>query len=131
MAGYPRDLRYTDQHEWVRADGKLVVIGLTAAAVEQLGAVGFVELPYPGELFKVGAFVGRVSGESSSKVINMPFTGQINSVNKALDGGGARINDDPYGEGWIMRIEPGDMAAVEELMDAEAYAAFVSAGAEG
>ncbi len=130
MASYPDDLRYTDKHEWVRPDGKLVVLGITAAAVEQLGAVGFVELPYPGELFKAGAVVGRVSGEKKSSPIVMPFIGQINSVNQALDGGAGRISDDPYGTGWIIRVEPGDIAVLEELMDAEAYEAFVSGGGQ-
>ncbi|CAA9487644.1 MAG: Glycine cleavage system H protein [uncultured Solirubrobacteraceae bacterium] len=127
MASYPTDLRYTDKHQWLRLDGKLAVLGITEVGAEQLGAVGFVELPYPGELFKAGELAGRVSGATSSTTITMPFTGQINSVNKALDDGAARVNDDPYGEGWIMRIEPGDPAAVEQLMDAAAYEAFVSA----
>jgi glycine cleavage system H protein len=130
MAGYPTDLRYTETHEWVRPDGKLVVLGVTQTTVDALGAIGFVELPYPGELFKTGERAGRVSGESAAAAIHMPFTGQVNSVNQALDGAAGRINNDPYGEGWIMRIEPADPAAVEELMDAAGYEAFVSAGAK-
>lgn len=128
MAGYPTDLRYTDKHQWVRPDGELVTLGITQLAVDGLGAIGFVQLPYAGELFKTGQLVGRVSGETGSVAIHMPFTGQIMAVNQALDGGARRINEDPYGEGWIVRIEPGDRAAVEELMDAEAYAAFAAAG---
>lgn len=128
MAGYPTDLRYTEDHHWVRPDGELVTLGITQIAVDGLGAIGFVQLPYAGELFKTGQLVGRVSGETESLAIRMPFTGQIEAVNQALDGGARRINEDPYGEGWIVRIEPGDPAAVEELMDAEAYAAFAAAG---
>lgn len=128
MASYPSDLRYTERHEWVRPDGDLLVLGITQAAVDGLGAIGFVELPYPGELFKTGEVIGRVSGEKGSTAIRMPFTGYVNSVNKALDGAAARINDDPYGEGWVLRFQPGDPAAVDELMDAEAYAAFVGDG---
>ena len=130
MASYPSDLRYTERHEWVRPDGKLAVLGITQAAIDALGAISFVELPYPGELFKSGDVIARVSGEKGSAAVRIPFTGQINSVNKALDGEAARINDDPYGEGWVARLEPGDPAAIEELMDAEAYAAFASAAAE-
>ncbi len=68
-----------------------------------------------------------MSGETASAPILMPFTAKVMDVNKALDGGAARINDDPYGEGWIMRVEPGDAAAVEELMDAAQYEEFVAA----
>lgn len=127
MASYPTDVRYTEKHEWVRPDGRLMVIGLSEAAAERLGPIGFVELPYPGELFKTGELVGRVSGETASAAIFMPFTSQINSVNQALGDAPGRINDDPYGEGWIARVEPADPAALDELMDAEAYEAFVSA----
>ncbi len=128
MASYPSDLRYTETHEWLRPDGNLLVLGITQAAVDGLGAISFVELPYPGELFKTGEVIGRVSGENGSTAIRMPFTGHVNAVNKALDGEAARISDDPYGEGWLLRFEPGDRAAIDELMDAEAYAAFVGDG---
>lgn len=130
MASYPNDLRYSEKHVWVRPDGKLVTLGITQTAVDDLGAVGFVELPYAGELYKTGEVIGRVSGETKSAPLYMPFTGQINAINQALDGGAGRVSDDPYGEGWILRIEPGDPAAVEELMDAAGYEAFVSAGQE-
>lgn len=110
----------------MRPEGELVVIGITEAAVANLGTVGFVELPYAGELYKSGEVIGRVSGGILSAPIRMPFTGQINSINQSLDDGAAQISDDPYGAGWIARIEPGDPAALEELMDAPAYEAFVS-----
>ncbi len=127
MASYPTDLRYTDKHQWVRARDKLVTTGITAFAADGLGAIGFVELPYPGELFKTGAVFGRVSGETSSAPMYMPFTGQINSVNQALSELPGVINSDPYGEGWIVRIEPADPAAVEGLMDAADYEASLPA----
>jgi glycine cleavage system H protein len=129
MAGYPDDVRYTEKHQWVRADGKHVTLGITQARVDAIGAVSFVELPYAGELYKPGEVMGRVSGETSAPIY-MPFIGQINAINKALDGEPSRISSDPYGEGWILRIEPADVAVIEELMDAEAYAAFVASSAE-
>ena len=130
MASYPDDVRYTEKHQWVRADGKLVTLGITQARLDAIGAVTFVELPYAGELYKPGEVMGRVSGKTSSAPIYMPFVGQINAVNKALDGDAARISNAPYGEGWILRIEPGDVTVIEELMDAEAYEAFVASGGE-
>ncbi|HEX4364603.1 MAG TPA: glycine cleavage system protein GcvH [Solirubrobacteraceae bacterium] len=127
MAGYPTDLRYTEQHEWVRAREKLVTVGVTQFGADRLGAISFVELPYPGELFKPGDVFGRASGATSAAPLKMPFVGQINAVNKALEDGPGTINDDPYGEGWIVRIEPGDVAEAEALMDAAQYEAFVAA----
>lgn len=126
MASYPTDLRYTDKHEWVRTDEKLVTLGITEFAAEQLGAVTFAEMPYAGELYKPGALVGRMSGASGSKAINMPFLGQINSINQGLSDSPGLVSDDPYGKGWFVRIEPGDLAEVDALMDAAAYEAFVS-----
>jgi glycine cleavage system H protein len=130
MASYPDDVRYTDKHQWVRTREKIVTLGITQFAADRLGAIGFVELPYPGELFKPGALIGRIQADGSSSAMYMPFVGQINAVNKALDGGAGVINSDPYGEGWILRIEPNDMGEVEALMDAEQYAAFVAAADE-
>jgi len=126
MASYPTDLRYTEKHLWVRAREKLVTVGITEHAAAGVGAVGFVELPYPGELFKPGALFGRVSGETTSKALLMPFVGQINAANQSLDGSAGLINSDPYGEGWIVRIEPGDLGEIDALMDAAAYEAFAS-----
>lgn len=131
MTSYPDDLRYTEKHQWLRADGKLVTLGITQTRVDAIGAVSFVELPYAGELYKPGEVMGRVNGATTSAPIYMPFVGQINAVNKALDGDdAARISNEPYGEGWILRIEPGDMAVLDELMDAEAYEAFVASSGE-
>jgi glycine cleavage system H protein len=125
MTSYPTDLRYTEQHQWVRPRDELVTLGVTQHAADQLGAIGFVELPYPGELFKPGERVGMLSADATS-AIKMPFVGQINAVNQALTETPGLINSDPYGEGWLVRIEPADMAEVDALMDAAAYEAFVS-----
>jgi glycine cleavage system H protein len=130
MASYPTDLRYTDKHVWARARETLVTVGVTEFAADQLGAIGFVELPYPGEIFKTGDPVGRMRSDTGSAAIHMPFIGKINAVNQALGDSPGLINNDPYGEGWIVRIEPGDPAHVENLMDAAEYEALVSASGE-
>jgi glycine cleavage system H protein len=127
MGGYPTDLRYTEKHDWVRPREKLVTLGITQFAADRLGRIGFVELPYPGELFKRGDRIGRVSSDAGSSTIYMPFVGQINAVNQALGESPGVINSDPYGEGWMLRIEPGDQADVESLMDAAGYEEFLSA----
>ena len=130
MASYPDDLRYTKTHVWVRPREKLVTVGITQFAADALGRAGFLELPYPGELFKAGDVLLRISGESASSPIHMPLVGQVNAVNQALGDSPGLVNGDPYGAGWLVRIEPNDVADAEHLMDAAAYEAFVSGGAE-
>lgn len=127
--GYPTDLRYTRSHGWVRADEQLVTAGVTEVEAGRLGAIGFVELPYAGELFKPGELIGRISSQAGSAALRMPLLGQINAVNQALADAPGLINDDPYGKGWIVRLEPGRRADVDELMDAGEYEAFVAADA--
>ena len=126
MAGYPTDLRYTKNHQWLRAGEKLVTLGVTEVVNGTLGTVGFVELPYPGELFKPGDLIGRVSADGGTAALRMPVVGQINAVNQALADAPGPINDDPYDAGWIVRIEPGRLADLDDLMDAEQYETFVA-----
>lgn len=128
MAGYPTDLRYTKNHQWLRAGEKLVTLGITEVVSAKLGAAGFVELPYPGELFKPGDLIGRVSADGGSAALRMPVVGQINSVNQSLADAPGPINEDPYDTGWIVRIEPGRMTDLDDLMDAGEYEAFVAEG---
>ena len=130
MAGYPDDLRYTTSHVWVRPRDKLVTVGITEVAAAELGAAGFLELPYPGELFKAGEMLLRISAEHGSSAIKMPLVGQVNAVNQALGDSPGLVNSDPYGAGWLARIEPNDIADADDLMDAAAYEAYVSGGGE-
>jgi glycine cleavage system H protein len=130
MASYPDDLRYTKTHVWVRPREKLVTLGITEFAADGLGAVGYLELPYPGELFKAGDMLLRVSGENASSAVYMPLIGQINAVNQALGDSPGLVSSDPYEAGWLVRIEPQDVADAENLMDAAAYEAYVSGGGE-
>lgn len=130
MAGYPDDLRYTKSHVWVRPRDLLATVGITEVAAGELGAVGFLELPYPGELFKAGEMLLRISAEHGSSAVKMPLVGQVNAVNQALNDSPGLINSDPYGAGWLARIEPNEVADADDLMDAAAYEAFVSSGGE-
>ena len=127
MASHPDDLRYNDKHHWVRPGEKYVEIGITEDAADELGAISFVEMPYPGELFKPGALLGRVSGATGSKALFMPFLGQVNAINQAVVNAPSLIGSDPYGQGWIVRLEPGDLADVEALLDATSYEATLTA----
>lgn len=126
MASHPDDLRYNEKHLWVRPGEKFVELGITQDAVDTLGAIGFLEMPYPGELFKPGALLGRVSGDAASKALLMPFVGQVNAINQAVVNSPGLISSDPYGS-WIVRLEPGDLGDVEALLDAASYEATLTA----
>ncbi len=127
MATFPEDLRYTETHEWVRDREKLVTVGITQSGADQLGPIGFVELPYPGELLKEGVVLCTIRGEAGSAVLHMPFTAKIMTINPILGDQPGLIGSDPYGGGWIAKMEPGDPAHVDALMDAAAYEASLSA----
>lgn len=127
MATFPEDLRYTETDLWLRAREQLVTVGITQIAADRLGPIGFVELPYPGDILKEGQILCQVRGEGDPMILRMPFTGKMMTINPLLVDQPSLINDDPYGSGWIVRMEPGDHAAVDALMDAAAYEASVSA----
>jgi len=126
MATFPEDLRYTDTDAWVRDREKLVTVGITQIAADRLGPIGFVELPYPGDILKEGQVLCQVRGDGSPMVLRMPFTGKMMHVNPLLVDQPGLINSDPYGKGWIVKMEPGDPALIDALMDAAAYEASAS-----
>ncbi len=126
MANVPEDLRYTETHEWVRDREKLVTLGITQAGADALGPISFVELPYPGELLKDGEVLCRISGETKSMVIKMPFTAKLMTTNQVLASQPGIINEDPFKAGWIVKMEPGSPEHVDALLDAEGYEASLS-----
>ena len=120
----PDDLHYTKEHEWVRVepDGT-VTVGITDYAQEQLGDIVFVELPKPDEetvVLKDEAFAVIESVKAASDVYS-PITGQVLEVNDDLPDNPNAINEDPYGDGWLVRLQPKNVKDVEDLMDSEAY----------
>ena len=126
MATAPEDLRYTATHEWVRDREKLVTVGITQTAADRLGPIGFVELPYPGDILKAGLVLCRVRGEADAMALKLPFVVKVMTVNALLEDQPELINSDPYGAGWIAKVEPGDPADVDALLDAAAYEASLS-----
>jgi glycine cleavage system H protein len=127
MATFPEDLRYTETDAWVRGRETLVTVGITQIAADRLGPIGFVELPYPGDILKEGQILCQVRGDGGPMVLRMPFTGKMMTVNPLLVDQPGLINEDPYKAGWIVKMEPGDPAAIDALMDAAAYEASVTA----
>jgi glycine cleavage system H protein len=117
----PSDLRYSTDHEWVRVDGSFVTIGITEYAQDALGDVVFVEMPEQGAAVAAGETFSEVESTKSVSDIYAPVTGSVTAVNEALESQPELVNSDPYGDGWICRIEMSDPSELDGLMDADAY----------
>jgi glycine cleavage system H protein len=118
---YPDDLRYSKEHEWVRADGGTATIGITSFAADELGDIVFIELPeVGGQLSQFGTF-GVVESVKAVSDLYAPVSGTVVEVNEALRDAPELLNSDPFGEGWIAKVELGDTSELDALMDAEAY----------
>jgi len=122
----PEELHYTEEHEWVRSGDDVVTIGITDHAQEQLGDVVFVDLPPDGTSVTAGEAFGEVESTKSVSDLYAPVSGTITARNAALEDRPEVLNSDPYGEGWLVRIQPEDVADVEELLDAAAYRDLIS-----
>ena len=120
----PADLRYSSDHEWIRQDGNVVTIGITAYAQDSLGDVVFVEVPEQGTTLATGDSFTEVESTKSVSDIYAPVSGTIAAVNAALEGQPELLNSDPYGEGWICSIEMSDPSQLDGLMDAAEYTAL-------
>jgi glycine cleavage system H protein len=117
----PDDLRYTAEHEWVRASGNTVRVGITHFAQDSLGDVVFVELPEPGAAVTAGQAVGEIESTKSVSDVYSPVSGTVTARNEALGDSPDLINREPYGEGWMLEIEVSDPAELDGLLDAAAY----------
>ena len=125
---YPEDLKYTSEHEWVRSPGEAdgsVRVGITDYAQDALGDIVYVSLPDVGVDLEEGAAVGELESTKSVSDVYAPLAGSVVARNDALDATPELVNSDPYGEGWLFEIVPSDAAAVDALMDAEAYRSTV------
>jgi glycine cleavage system H protein len=120
----PKDLRYTEQHEWVRDEGEIVRVGITDFAQDQLGDVVYVDLPSPGAEVQQDQPFGEVESTKSVSDLYAPVTGVIEARNDALDERPELVNSDPYGDGWMVTIRPSEGAELEGLLDADGYRAI-------
>jgi glycine cleavage system H protein len=120
---YPDDLRYSREHEWVRAAGSRATIGITSFAADELGDIVFVELPEVGSTVTQFASFGVVESVKAVSDLYAPISGEVVEVNEALRDSPELLNADPFGEGWIARVDLADEAELDALMDAGAYAA--------
>jgi glycine cleavage system H protein len=119
------EVRFTDQHEWVRLDGDEATIGITRHAAEQLGDVVFVELPQAGRKVGAGAEAAVVESVKAASEVYAPVGGEVTAANDALVAEPAKVNEDPEGAGWFFKLKLADKAEFTKLMDAAAYQEFV------
>ena len=122
----PADLKYSPEHEWVRAEGNEVVIGITDYAQDALGDVVYVDLPKVGRAVAANASISEIESTKSVSEVYCPVSGTVVAVNTDLEATPEALNTDPYGAGWIFRIELSDPSELDGLMDATAYEAFLA-----
>jgi len=120
---FPDTVRYTSEHEWIRVEGEEAFVGITDYAQSELGEIVFVDVPTLGETVAQGEVFGSVEAVKTVSDLNMPATGEVLEVNEALEAHPELVNEDPYGEGWMVRIRISDPSELDSLMDAAAYEA--------
>ncbi len=124
----PQDLRYTDDHEWLRLEGDEGVVGITAYAADELGDIVFVELPAAGTLLEARTTFGVVESVKAVSDLYLPIAGEVTAVNESLASQPELVNTDPYGAGWMLRVRLADPSAVDALRDADSYRELTKAG---
>lgn len=127
MSTFPADLRYTHDHEWLRAQGTAWRVGITQFAVDALGDITLIDLPKEGDQVTKGQRFGTVESVKSVSDLYAPVSGRVVAVNAALKDAPESVNSEPYGKGWMIDIEPNDKSEIDELLDATAYTQHVAA----
>jgi glycine cleavage system H protein len=123
---FPEGLKYSKEHEWVLVEGTSATIGITEYAQEELGDIVFVELPEVGEKIVKDDPFGAVESVKAVSDIYAPVSGEVTETNEILPDNPETINDDPYGDGWMVRVELSDIDDLKDLMDADEYAEYVA-----
>ncbi|WP_018872672.1 glycine cleavage system protein GcvH [Thioalkalivibrio sp. ALJ16] len=128
MSEAPKDLKYTKSHEWVRqeADGS-VTVGITDHAQELLGDLVFVEAPETGSSVEAGSACATVESVKAASDIYAPISGEVTEINEELADSPEKVNESPFADGWLFKVQPSDAGELDALMDADAYAAHVEA----
>jgi len=121
----PKELKYTESHEWVRVEDGIAVVGITDHAQHELGDIVFVELPETDAEYGAGEAAATVESVKAASDIYSPLSGRVVEVNEALEGSPELVNKSPYGDGWIFKIEISDPSELDALLDADAYAKHI------
>jgi glycine cleavage system H protein len=123
---YPEDLRYLDSHEYVRLEGEIATIGISAFAVNQLGDVVFVELPEVNDTVTRNESFGTIESVKAVEELNSPVTGTVIERNDAIIDDPEQVSDDPYGEGWLLKVRVNDPGDIDDALTAKEYSALVT-----
>ena len=121
----PTNLKYTKEHEWVRVEGNTAVIGVTDYAQSELGEIVFVEVETVGETLEEGEVFGTVEAVKTVSELFMPVSGIVEEVNAALEDAPELVNNDPYGDGWMIKVAMTDPSQADQLLSADEYAALI------
>lgn len=121
----PSNLRYTKEHEWIRVEGDVAYVGITDYAQSELGEIVFLDINTEGETLAQNEVFGSVEAVKTVSDLNMPVAGEVLEINEAINDQPELVNNDPYGEGWMIKISVADPAELDTLLDAEGYQSFV------
>ena len=124
----PVDLKYTKDHEWIRIDNDIATIGITDFAQGELGDIVYVEIETLNQTLNAETVFGSVEAVKTVSDLFMPLSGEIIEINEALDDTPESVNDDPYGDGWMVRVKCSDLSQIEGLLDAIAYKSIIAGG---
>ena len=130
MANVPEDLHYSKDHEWVRVDGNVAIVGITDYAQDSLGDVVYVELPKVGDEFAANESFGSVESVKAVSEVFSPVSGEIVGINEALADEPEKVNQDPYGDGWMIRVQMSNSGEVDSMLTAAEYEDFTKAEKE-
>ena len=125
--GSPPELKYTKEHEWVRVEGDSGTIGITDYAQDQLGDIVFVELPAAGAEISAAQKLGEIESVKAVSELFAPVSGEVTEANDGLADSPESVNDDPYGDGWLIKVRLSDPAELDKLLSADEYEAFIEA----
>ena len=125
--GSPPELKYTKEHEWVRVEGDIGTIGITDYAQDQLGDIVFVELPAVGAVIGAAQKLGEIESVKAVSELFAPVSGEVTEANDGLADSPEAVNDDPYGDGWMVKMRLSDAAELDGLLSADEYEAFIEA----
>lgn len=123
---FPSNVKYTNEHEWIRPEGEEAYVGITDYAQDQLGDIVFVDITTEGETLEKGEVFGTIEVVKTVSDLFLPVGGEVLEVNPALEEHPELVNQDPYGEGWLVKIKPTQPSEMDELLDAEAYKQLIN-----